>query len=81
MRFYSLFLYELSGIWYTILLFSGLLSVFWGIVAALNQVNIKRLYAYSAIVNVGYLLVTLSYGTFSGFVSVFNYFIVYFVST
>lgn len=43
--------------------------------------NIKRLYAYSAIVNVGYLVTAISFGTFSGFVAMFNYLFVYIAST
>lgn len=49
--------------------------------AALNQFNIKRLYAYSAIVNIGNLLVVFAYGSLSNFAVVLNYVTVYTIST
>lgn len=73
--------YEYSSVWYTVLIFSGLLSVILGTFAALNQVNVKRLYAYSAIVNVGYLISALAYGSFTGFIATFNYLLAYMLST
>jgi len=81
MRFYLVFLFELGVVWYTAMFFSGVVSVLWGTFAALNQFNIKRLYAYSAIVNVGYLLLDLSYGTLEAFSSAMNYIVVYLFST
>lgn len=53
----------------------------WGTFAALNQFSIKRLYAYSAVVNVGYLLLAMSYGTVESFSTVVNYLIPYIFST
>lgn len=61
--------------------FSGLVSVLVGTFAALNQFNIKRLYAYSGIVNVGYLVTAASYGTLDGFSTLFTYLLVYLVSS
>lgn len=58
-----------------------MLSVLLGTVVALNQLSIKRLYAYSAIVNVGYLITAISYGTFSSFIATFNYLLIYVIST
>lgn len=72
---------ELTAVWNDVLFLSGLLSVLWGTLAALNQFNIKRLYIYSAIVNVGYLLTTLSYGTYDSLLVLFNYLMIYFIST
>lgn len=80
-RFYISFLHEIVGLWYVIFFFAGLLSVLWGTFGALNQVNIKRLYAYSAIVNVGYLLTSLAYGTLESLVVAINYLVVYLLST
>lgn len=57
------------------------MSVIWGTFAALYQLNVKRLYAYSAIVNVGYILTAVAYGTYEGFVSSLNYLVTYFVAT
>lgn len=53
----------------------------WGTFAALNQFSIKRLYAYSAVVNVGYMLLAMSYGTVESFSTVVNYLIPYIFST
>lgn len=80
-RFFLIWLYDIVAVWYIFVFFSGLLSVIVGTFAALNQLNIKRLYAYSAIVNVGYILTAISYGTYDGIVAGFNYLITYFVAT
>lgn len=64
-----------------ILIFSGLMSVLLGTVVALNQLNIKRLYAYSAIVNVGYLMTAAAYGTTESFSVLVNYLVIYLLST
>lgn len=80
-RFYLLFLSEMPSIWHISFFTSGILSVFWGTFAGLNQFNIKRLYAYSAIVNVGYLLLALSYGSTENLASVINYLIPYLFAT
>lgn len=47
----------------------------------MNQLNIKRLYAYSAIVNVGYILTSLAYGTLENLVASLNFLVVYLLST
>jgi len=80
-KFYISFLHEIAGLWYTIFFFAGLISILWGTFGALNQLNIKRLYAYSAIVNVGYLLTALAYGSFESIVVVINFLVVYLLST
>ena len=80
-KLFIFFLYDLFSVWYAIFFFSGLLSVLIGTFAALNQFRIKRLYAYSGIVNVGYLVTLLAYGSLSGFVAIFNYLLVYIFST
>ena len=77
-KFYISFLHEIAGLWYTIFFFAGLISILWGTFGALNQLNIKRLYAYSAIVNVGYLLTALAYGSFESIVVVINFLVVSF---
>ena len=81
MRLFTAFLYEYFSVWYSIFFFAGLLSVLLGTFAALNQLSIKRLYAYSAIVNVGYLVTALSYGTLSSFSATLNYLLIYLIST
>ena len=79
-RLYIQFLFEIGGVFSTVFLFSGVLSVFWATIAALNQIDVKRLYSYSAIVNIGYLLIALNYSVFTGFVDIFNYIVTYFIS-
>ena len=81
LRFFLLWLYDVSAVWYLFLFFAGLLSVVLGTFGALHQLNVKRLYAYSAIVNVGYLLSTVAYGTYDSLVSSINYLLTYFVAT
>ena len=54
----SLFNYEFS--WTTSLLVSSLLSLIVGTVLGLSQVRIKRLFAYSTISHVGFILLALS---------------------
>lgn len=80
-RLYSYLLIEFSGLWYSLLFFSGLLSVLWGTFSALYQFSIKRLYAYSSIVNIGYLAMALSYGTSESLTAVLYYLTVYIVIT
>ena len=80
-KFYLLVLIECGAVWHTSIFISGLLSVLWGTFAALNQLSIKRLYAYSAVVNVGYLLISMSYGALENFANVLNYLFPYLFST
>lgn len=46
-----------------LILISGVLSIIWAGVAALNQAKLKRLLAYSAISHVGFMLIGLGTGT------------------
>ena len=52
--------YSLSFSWKNILLLSSLLSLFIGSVLGLTQFRVKRLYAYSTISHVGFILLALS---------------------
>ena len=52
--------YSLSFSWKNILLLSSLLSLFVGSVLGLTQFRIKRLYAYSTISHIGFILLALS---------------------
>lgn len=80
-HFFVIWLYDIVFVWYTFLFFAGLMSVIIGTFAALNQLNIKRLYAYSSIVNVGYILTVTSYGTYESLVTALNYLLTYFLAT
>ena len=52
--------------WQQILAVLALLSVFVGAIAAIGQTNIKRLLAYSSVLNMGFVLLALSSGTVDG---------------
>lgn len=57
----------------------GIISIIIGAVGALAQNNIKRLLAYSAILNVGYLLLGFSMQTVEGLNNIFFFLIIYIV--
>jgi NADH:ubiquinone oxidoreductase subunit 2 (subunit N) len=54
-----------------------LISILIGSIGALYQIKIKRLLAYSAIANFGYIVLGLSSGSFFGLMSSCYYFIIY----
>lgn len=62
---------------YEFLGFVGVSSMFFGTMGALWQSKVKRLLAYSGIVNMGYLMMPLIILTYSGVVGFFFYLIVY----
>jgi len=55
----------------------GLFSLFIGSFGSISQVKLKRLLAYSSIVNIGYVLMGLSSGQLEGFSALFLFFFVY----
>jgi len=67
--------------WQPIIIFASLASIVFGAVAAINQQNIKRLFAYSSINNVGFALVGLAAGTAEGVAAVMSYLAIYVVMT
>jgi len=67
--------------WRQIVIFMALASTVLGGVAAVGQVNIKRLLAYSSINNVGFALIGLAAATREGVASVLFYMAVYVVMT
>jgi NADH-quinone oxidoreductase subunit N len=66
--------------WQSIILISALLSMFIGTFGALNQNKIKRLFAYSSIAHVGFLLIGLGTGTIEAVESIFIYLIIYIIT-
>lgn len=70
-----------TGAWQQIIMLLALLSILIGAVAAINQVNIKRLLAYSSINNVGFALIGLAAGTQEGVAAVLSYLTIYIVMT
>ena len=69
--------YDLIAAWQQIILVCALLSLFVGTWGAINQNKIKRLFAYSSIAHVGYLLIGLGTGTIAATESLLVYIIIY----
>ena len=67
--------------WQQIMVFISIASMTLGAFAAIGQINIKRLMAYSSIGHMGYALVGLSAGTESGVNGVILYMLVYMIMT
>ena len=65
--------------WRQVLLAIAIASMLWGAFAGLAQKNLKRLWAYSSIANVGYALVGLSAGTSEGVQSMLVFMLLYMV--
>ncbi len=67
--------------WQTILVFISLASMLFGAIAAIGQLNLKRLIAYSSIGHMGYALAGLATGTNQGIQSSVTYISIYLVMT
>ena len=78
--FTSKSLFALNFSWTTSLLLSSLLSLIIGSVLGLTQFRIKRLYAYSTISHLGFILLALSVNTIESIQSFFFYLMQYSVS-
>lgn len=72
--------YDLMPWWQSIVLICALLSIYIGTFGALNQNKIKRLFAYSSIAHVGYLLIGLGTGSIEAVESILIYIIVYIIT-
>ena len=80
MRILYIALGDVHTIWFQLVFALGLLSIFVGAFGALFQKNIKRLMAYSAISNVGYIFLALSLGSQLGLEASLIYITVYSIS-
>ena len=69
--------YELK----TVLLISGLLSVFLGAFFAIRQKRLKRLVIYSSIAQVGFLIAALSVNSVNSLVGVYFFLIIYIITS
>lgn len=69
--------YDLIASWQQIILACALLSMFIGTWGAINQNKIKRLFAYSSMAHVGYLLIGLGTGTIAATEALLVYIIIY----
>ena len=67
--------------WQQVITFISIASMALGAFAAIGQVNIKRLLAYSSIGNMGYALIGLAAGTAEGVQGVLVYMAIYLVTT
>ncbi|XGA08940.1 MAG: NADH-quinone oxidoreductase subunit N [Wolbachia endosymbiont of Xenopsylla cheopis] len=63
-----------------ILIFASILSVAISAFGAMQQQNLKRLFAYSAIGHAGYMLIAIAIGTQKGITSAFIYLIIYLIT-
>ncbi len=68
---------SLNHVWSDILIFVGMLSIILGSIFALTQENIKRLLAYSAISNIGFIILALGLVSIDGIHASLYYTIVY----
>ena len=67
--------------WQSILIFISIASMIFGAIAAIGQLNLKRLIAYSSIGHMGYALAGLASGTNQGIQSSVTYITIYLVMT
>lgn len=68
-------------VFFNFFFYSGLLSIIVGTLGAVMQTKIKRLLAYSAISNFGYVMFGLSTGSFDGFLAAIIFLITYILIT
>lgn len=64
-----------------ILLICGVLSVIVGSILALYEIKLKKLFAYSSIVHMGYIVIALGLGSKLGVIISFYYFFIYIIIT
>ena len=71
--------FNLINDWQMIIIFLSIASMLFGSIAAIGQLNLKRLIAYSSIGHMGYALAGLSTGTNQGIQSSITYMTIYLV--
>lgn len=69
--------YDFIETWKEIIIFSALLSIFIGTFGALSQNKIKRLFAYSSIAHVGYMLIGFAAASIEAIEAVLIYILIY----
>ena len=77
LKLYFIPFMEFKFVWSDILMFVGVASIVIGSIFALTQKNIKRLLAYSAISNIGFILLSLGIVTNDGLHASLYYTIIY----
>jgi NADH-quinone oxidoreductase subunit N len=68
-----------TGQWQQVVVAIGVISAVWGAFAGLAQRNLKRLWAYSSIANVGYALIGLSAGGATGVQAMLVFMVLYMI--
>lgn len=63
--------------WQEIIIWCAFLSMFFGTLGAINQNKIKRLFAFSSIAHVGYLLIALGTGSIEAIEGILVYLVIY----
>ena len=81
MRLFFYVFHDFIPLWQELFLICAVISMIWGSLAALSQRRIKRLMAYSGIVNIGYMLIGIASGTINSIVGLLVYLIIYTVMT
>jgi NADH-quinone oxidoreductase subunit N len=76
-RLFFFVFFNLLSVFSFFILFCSIISIFMGSVLALYQVKIKRFLAYSAVVHMGYILLSLSLGSYASIYVAFYYLFVY----
>jgi len=77
LKIYLQICYELLPYWGEILSICGILSLLLGSFAAIGQVKLKRLLAYSGIVHVGFLLLGFLIGNIYSIQNIYTYLVIY----
>tara|TARA_Y100000389_G_scaffold190684_1_gene215790 strand:- start:82 stop:1179 length:1098 start_codon:yes stop_codon:yes gene_type:complete len=77
LKLYFIAFMDIKHIWSDVLIFVGMLSIIIGSIFALTQENIKRLLAYSAISNIGFIILAIGLVTNEGLQASLYYTIVY----
>ena len=80
-RLYFYTFFDFITLWQELFLTCAILSMVWGSIAALAQKRVKRLMAYSGIVNIGYMLLGVASGTITSIVGLLVYLVIYVIMT
>lgn len=80
-RLFFYIFYDFIGFWQQIFILSSILSMVIGSLGALYQTKVKRLFAYSSIGHIGYLLIGLASGTLESFEGILLYLFIYIIMT
>ena len=80
-RLYFYTFFDFITLWQELFLTCAVMSMVWGSIAALAQKRVKRLMAYSGIVNIGYMLLGVASGTITSIVGLLVYLVIYVIMT